>query len=75
MAQIRASTLQQKREDVNAALQYAPGFHCVVERWHDCEQLEPMPKEKWVHVDQKLELRHIARNGVPPQEGAVAWSA
>ena len=30
MAQIRASTVQQKNEDVNAALQYAASFHCLV---------------------------------------------
>ena len=33
MAQIRASTVQQKREEVYAAWQYAACFHCLVEEW------------------------------------------
>ena len=41
MAQIRASTVQHKREEVHAALQYAARFHCLVEVWHDCEELKP----------------------------------
>ena len=40
MAQIRASTVQQKREEVYAALQYAVGFPCLVEEWHDCEEIK-----------------------------------
>ena len=31
MAEIRASTVQQRREEVYAALQYAASFHCLVE--------------------------------------------
>ena len=46
MAQIRASTGQQNREEVYAALQYAACFHCLAEKWHDCEELKPKPKEK-----------------------------
>ena len=46
MAQIRASTGQQNREEVYAALQHAACFHCLPEKWHDCEELEPKPKEK-----------------------------
>ena len=38
-AQIRASTVQQRREEVFAALQYAASFHCLVEEWQDCEEL------------------------------------
>ena len=45
MAQIRASTVQQKREEVHATLQYAASFQCLVEDWHDCEELKPEPKE------------------------------
>ena len=30
MAQIRASTVHQKREEVHAAVHYAAGFHCLV---------------------------------------------
>ena len=33
MAQVRASTIQQEREKVYAALQHAASFHCLVEEW------------------------------------------
>ena len=35
MAQIRASTVLQKREEVYAALQCAASFPWLVEEWHD----------------------------------------
>ena len=38
MAQARAGTVQQEREEVFAALQYAASFHCSVEEWKDCEE-------------------------------------
>ena len=50
MADARARTMQQEREDAYAALQYAACFHCLVEHWKDCEELRPKPKEKWVFV-------------------------
>ena len=37
MAQMRASTVQQKRKEVHAALQYAASYHCLVEEWNDAE--------------------------------------
>ena len=46
MAEARPETMQQKREEVYAALQYADSFHCLVEEWKDCEELKPKPKEK-----------------------------
>ena len=46
MAETRAETMQQEREEVYAALQYAASFHCLVEEWKDCEELKPKPKEK-----------------------------
>ena len=55
MAQMRASTVQQKREDVHAALQHAAGSHCLVDEWRDCEELKPKPNEKWVFVDRAVE--------------------
>ena len=55
MAEAKAETAQQEREDVYAALQYAASFHCVVEQWKDCEDLRPKPKEKWVFVEKKSE--------------------
>ena len=33
MAQTRAKTVQQEREDVYAALQYVVSFHCLREDW------------------------------------------
>ena len=55
MAEARAKTVQQEREEVFAALQYAASFHCLVEEWNDCEELKPRPKEKSTFVDQKRE--------------------
>ena len=40
-------------EEVHAALQSAVGFHCLVEEWHDCEELKPKPKEMWTRVAKK----------------------
>ena len=48
MAQIRARTVQQRREEVCAAA----SFHCLVEDWHGCE--DPKPKEQLIFVDKKL---------------------
>ena len=45
MVQLRASTVQQEREEVSA-LQYAAVSHCLVE-WKECEEPVPKPKEKW----------------------------
>ena len=47
MAEARAETFQQEREEVFAALQCAPSFHCLVEQWKDCEELKPKRREKW----------------------------
>ena len=56
-AQIRTSTVQQKREEVCAALQYVPSCHCLVDEWRDCEELQPKPQEKWTFVDKKVEAK------------------
>ena len=55
MAEARAKTVQQEREEVCAALQYAASFHCLAEEWKDCDELKPKPKEKLTFVDQKRE--------------------
>ena len=55
MAQARTKTVQHGRKEVGAALQYAAGFHCLVEEWEDCEELMPEPKRKWIFVDKKRE--------------------
>ena len=57
MAQARAGTVQQEREEVFAALQYAASFHCLVEEWQDCEELEPKPQEKWTFANKKGEAQ------------------
>ena len=46
LAEARAETVQQEREDVDGALQYAVSFHCLVQEWKDFEELKPKPKEK-----------------------------
>ena len=33
MAEARAKTMQQEREEVHTALQYATSFHCMVEEY------------------------------------------
>ena len=55
MAEARAKTMQQEREEVYAALQHAASFHCLVEEWKDCDELKTKPKEKLTVVDQKRE--------------------
>ena len=52
MADVRAKTMQQEREEVYAAFQCAASFHCSVEEWKDCDELKPKPKEKGIFVDQ-----------------------
>ena len=63
MAEARGETLQQEREEVYAALQYAASFHCLLEEWKDCEELKPKLEEKLNFVDQKKEGRNIERSG------------
>ena len=46
MAQTRANTVQQEREEVYAALKCAAGFHCLVKERQDFEELKPQPKEQ-----------------------------
>ena len=59
MAEVRADTEKQGREEVYVALQYAASFHCIVEQWKDCEELKRKPKEKWSFVDKRSEgIKH-----------------
>ena len=46
MAETRADTMKQEREEVYVALQYAASFHCLVEEWKDCEGLKPKAERK-----------------------------
>ena len=55
MAEARAETVQQEREEVYAALQYAACFHCLLEQWKDCGELRPKRIEKWIFGDKKSE--------------------
>ena len=51
MAEAKAETMKQERKEVNVALQYAAGFHWLVEKWTDCEELKPKPKEWCAEAD------------------------
>ena len=55
IAEARAKTIQQEREEVCAALQYAVSLQCLVEERKDSEELKPKPKEKWTFVDTRSE--------------------
>ena len=46
LAEARAITMKQEREEVYVALQYAASFHCLVEEWKACQELVPIPKEE-----------------------------
>ena len=46
MAEAGAKTMQQEREEVSTALQYAASFHCLFEEWKYCEELRPKPMKK-----------------------------
>ena len=66
MAEARAETVRQEREEVYAALLYASSFHCLVEEWKDCgEQTQAEAKRKvdysWTRKGRK---RSIERSGV-----------
>ena len=61
-AQVRAIAIQEEREEVYAALQYAASFNCLTEDWNDCKELGPKPKEKWVFVNN--ERTKEASNGL-----------
>ena len=59
LAEAKAEAMQQKREDMHAALQYAASFRCLEEQWKNCEEPRPKPKEKWVFVAKKSEnMKH-----------------
>ena len=63
MAQVRATKLQQEREEVYVASQCTASIHWV-EEWRDCEELKPQPRETWIFVVRKERERSIVRNGV-----------
>ena len=51
MAQARASTIHQEREDVYAVLQYAASFHCLVEEKKECKELKPKSNDKLIFMN------------------------
>ena len=65
MAETRSKTVQQEREEVYAALQYAASFHCLVEEWKDCEELKPKSKERWTFLAQAKGRKTKHRSGAP----------
>ena len=59
VAEAKTETMQQEREEVDAALLYAAIFHCLVEQWRDCEELRPKPNDKSVFVEKKSDnMKH-----------------
>ena len=64
MAEAKAETMQQEREEVYAALRYAASFHCLVEQWKDCEELRPKPKEKWFSWKRRARICSSEQSGV-----------
>ena len=71
MAEARPKAMQQEREEVHAALQYAASFHCFVEQWKDCEELKPKPREKWIFVDKKSEENEASKRSGPRKRTGI----
>ena len=64
VAEVRAMTVQQEREEVYAGLQYAARFHCLVEEWKHCEGSSRSQKKRrfsWIRKERK---RNIKRSDV-----------
>ena len=57
LADVRADTMKQEREEVYVTLQYTATFHCIGEQWKDCEELKSKRKEKWSFVDKRSERK------------------
>ena len=71
MAEARAETMQQEREEVHAALHHAASFHRVLGEWKDCEKksgllwisMYEMWKRKRIHEDaRKMHWTSILSN-------------
>ena len=72
MAQTRANTVQQEREEVYAALQYAASSHCLVEEWKDCGDVGPQPEEKWILLERSGVLLYASTDVRDVEEAAGA---
>ena len=68
MAQARASTTQQRREEVHAASQYAASLHCLLAILKNLSR----SRRGSGFVDTKEELRSIAWSGVRLRANTVA---
>ena len=60
MAEGRAKTVQQERQEVYAALQVRSQLSPTGEERKDCEELRPKPKEKWNFGSKREETNHRA---------------
>ena len=59
MAEVRAVTLTQEREEVYVSLQHAASFHCLVAEWKDCEEVRPRAERNVEFVDKRREkMKH-----------------
>ena len=54
-------TMQQEREEVFLALQYAASFHCLLEELKDCEELWLAEREEGLHGKKRVRIRGIER--------------
>ena len=62
MAEARAKTMQQ---EVYAALQCAASFHCFVEEWKDCDELQAEAERKMGFLcTRKMRRQNIEWSGV-----------
>ena len=64
MAEATAKTVQQEREEVYEALQYAASFHCLAENGKIVKSARPSPKKNWFSWMRKERERSIERSGV-----------
>ena len=64
MAEARAKTMQQEREEVYVALQYAASCHCLVEGWKDCEEHQAQAERKVGGFREKEKRDYDASNRV-----------
>ena len=64
MAEVTAKTVQQEREEVYVALQYAASFHCLVEGWRIVKSSTRKQKINGFSWIRKGRTPSIERSGV-----------
>ena len=67
VTEARAKTVQEERQEVHAALQYAASFHCLVEEWKDCERAQAEAKRK-------VDFREQEKEGTKHRTEVVCYS-